>query len=147
MSVTTMPQTDGTDTEPTKKSRKKLLLVLVVVLAVAGAAYWFLLKPGGADAAEPVPGEVVVMEPIQVNLAEGHYLRIGVALQLTADVTHAADGSKALDLVIDTFSGRTTEELAQHKEREKIKKELLHEVEEAYHHEVMDLYFTEFVTQ
>ena len=149
MSVTTMPQAPGAAAAPEeKKSKKKLIIIVVLVLAIAGAAYFFVLKPkGGEEKVEPVPGEVVVMEPIQVNLAEGHYLRIGIALQLTADVAHAADGSKALDLVIEAFNGCTTEELASPKERHKIKEELLHEVEEAYHYEVMDVYFTEFVTQ
>ena len=47
------------------------------------------------------------LEPIQINLADGHYLRIGIALQLTADA-HEADGSKALDATIDLFSGQST---------------------------------------
>ena len=49
-----------------------------------------------AGRAPPKPGEVVTLEPIQINLAAGHYLRIGIALQLTAKA-HEADGSKALD--------------------------------------------------
>ena len=57
------------------------------------------------------------------------------------------DGSHALDLAISQFSGKSIAELADHKAREKAKEKLLHSVEEAYHHEVMDIYFTEFVMQ
>ena len=92
------------------RQEKKLIIILVVLLLVAGGAgYWFFLKPP-AEPPEPVPGEVVALDPIQVNLADGHYLRIGIALQLTTEA-HEADGSKALDAVIDLFSGVDMDEL------------------------------------
>ena len=61
--------------------RKKMVLILVVVAVAAAAGWWFLLRPTAP--AEPVPGEVMTLEPIQVNLADGHYLRVGIALQLS----------------------------------------------------------------
>ncbi|GAB4068799.1 hypothetical protein GCM10028777_28790 [Angustibacter speluncae] len=141
---------DGGEAAPAKKSKKKLLIVVVLVLAlVGGAAYWFLLRPSGGEAAEPEPepGEVLALEAISINLADGHYLRVGIALQVTADAAHAPDGSKALNLLIDTFTGRPLAELSDTTTRQALQEELTHEVEEAYHHEVMDVYFTEFVTQ
>ena len=74
----------------------------------------FSCKPAGP--AEPEPGEVVTLEPIQVNLADGHYLRVGIALQLTAEAKEA-DGSKALDATIDLFSGRDLAEVTDPKQR------------------------------
>jgi flagellar FliL protein len=136
---------------PAPGGRKKLLLVVVVVIAlVAAGAWWFLLRPSGGEAAaepEPVPGDVVALEAISINLADGHYLRVGIALQATADAAHAPEGSQALNLLIDTFTGRSVEELAVTETRAALQEELVHQVEEAYHHEVMDVYFTEFVTQ
>lgn len=148
MSVATMPAGTETGAAPEeKKSRKKLVIISVVlVLAIAGAAYWFVLKPKGPEPA-PEPGEVVTMEPIQVNLAEGHYLRMALALQLTTTVAHEADGSKALDLAIATFSGQSVDTLAAPEKRAQLKEKLLSEIEHAYHGDVMDVYFTEFVTQ
>jgi flagellar FliL protein len=147
MSVTTMPPaaTKGAE-EPEKKGggKKKLILVLVAVLAIGGAAYWFVLKPKPEP--KPEPGEVVSLEPIQINLEGGHYLKIGVALQLTT-TAHEADGSKALDATIELFSGRSMDELTRHESRAKLKKELAKELEHDYHGDVMDVYFTDFVTQ
>ena len=74
----------------------------MALLAVGGGAYWFVLKPKPVQA--PKPGDVVALDPIQINLEGEHYLRIGIALQLTA-ATKEADGSKALDATIDEFSG------------------------------------------
>ncbi|CAA9401223.1 flagellar basal body-associated protein FliL [uncultured Nocardioides sp.] len=149
MSVSTIaPGTaaDAPEAEGGKKGgRKKLVLVLVALLVVGGAA-WFFLKPAGPPP-EPVAGEVLTLDPIQLNLEGGHYLRLGMALQFTADVHEGADGSKALDAAIDLFSGREMTEINTGKQRQELKKDLLHHLEEVYHHEVMDVYFTEFVTQ
>ncbi len=125
--------------------RKKVIMIVVLILAIGAAAYWFALRPT-AEAKAPKPGEVVRLEPIQVNLSGGHYLKIGIALQLTADA-HEADGSKALDATIDLFSGRSMSELGKQQTRAKLKKELEKELDHDYHGEVMGVYFTEFVTQ
>lgn len=146
MSVATMPPSTEAAAEPEKKSKKKLIIIAVLVLVIAGAGYWFFLKPKGPEPA-PEPGEVVALEPIQVNLAEGHYLRLSIALQATTTVAHEVEGSKALDLAISAYSGQKVETLANKKELAHLREELLTEIEHAYHGDVMDVYYTEFVTQ
>lgn len=127
-----------------KGGKKKLVVIAVALLAVGAAGWWFFLKPSAP--AEPVPGEVISLEPIQVNLAGGHYLRIGVALQLTADA-HEVDGSAALDTVIDQFSGADPDDLVKSGTREEYKHKLEKALHESYHGDVMEVYFTDFVTQ
>ena len=131
--------------EEKKGGRKKVLLLLVVVLLVAGAAWFFLLR-GGGGAEEPKPGEMLPLESTQINLAGGHYLKIGLALQLT-ESAHEVDGSKALDAAIELFSGRDVDELARTETRQALKRKLTTELEHRYHGDVMEVYFTEFVTQ
>lgn len=132
-----------------KKKKAKLVIIVVVVLALGGAGYFFLLKPSGSQPVEP--GAVVPLDHVQINLAEGHYLRLGLSLQLTSAVDAeeggSFDGSKALDAAIEIFSGRTVEDLAKGAHRDKLKKELAAELEHRYEGEVMDVYFTEFVTE
>ncbi len=138
-----------------KGGKKKLLIIALVVLLGGGAAYWFLLKPappaeGAAAVVEepaPEPGAVVVVEPISLNLADGHYLRIGIGLQLTADVAEEPDTARALDLVVALFSQRPVAEVTTTEGRDALKAELLRQLEEAYEGEVMDVYFTDYVTQ
>ena len=129
--------TADADTVPEKKSKKTLLVVAVLVLAVAGAAWWFMIRPAGADEA---------LEPIQVNLEGGHYLKIGIALQAVEGAEHV-EGSKALDATIELFSGATMADLADKKKRAHLKEVLVEELEHRYHGEVMEVYFTDFVTQ
>ncbi len=146
---------DGLDEAPKKGGKKKkiILIVLVVLLVVGGAAYWFLLKPAPADGAtpaptpEPVAGKVVVADSVSINLAGGHYLRLGLGLQLTAAVAEAPETAKALDIAIALFSGRTAEEVSDLAQRDALKEELKKELVEAYEGEVMDVYFTDFVSQ
>jgi flagellar FliL protein len=123
---------------------KKIAIVVVVVLLVAAAAWWFVLRPKPEKA--PEPGEIVTLDSTQINLTGGHYLRLGLALQLTTEA-HEVDGSKALDAAIDLFSGRTMASISQPARRDELKAKLAHQLDESYHGEVMDVYFTEFVTQ
>lgn len=126
------------------KGKKKILIGVVVLALAAGAAWFFLLKPSGP--AEPKPGEVLPLEAIQVNLSGGHYLRLGMALQLT-ETAHEADGSQALDAAIGVFSGLSVGQVNTPATREKLRQELEKELEHRYHGDVMEVLFTEFVTQ
>ena len=146
------------DDEATGGGGKKKILVigLVAVLALAGAAYFFLFAGSGEAAAEePVAGEVLPLESIAVNLAGGGYLKVGIALQLT-DASAAGghggaslDGSKALDLLISTYSQAQPADVTG--ARDALKEALEHKIVEAYtedgHEMVMDVYLTEYVTQ
>jgi len=146
-----MSATDTTTTETGEEAKKggklKLVLMLVVVLAVvAGAAYWFVLKPKGGPQ-KPDPGAVVSLDAIQINLADQHYLKLGLALQASKSAGEEVDGSKALDAAIGQFSGRSMDELARKDYRERMKKQLEHRLEKSYEGDVIGVYFTDFVTQ
>ena len=40
---------------------------------------------------------MVKLDAIQINLADDHYLKVGIALQASKDAGEELDGSKALD--------------------------------------------------
>lgn len=127
--------------------KKKIILIAVLVLALAGGGWFMFLKPKSAAAAEPKPGIVAPLETITLNLDGGHFLQLRFALQATASVAEAPDGSKALDAAIEMFSDRKVAELSSKAAREKLKKEFVKEVEHLYEGEVMNVYFTTFVMQ
>jgi flagellar protein FliL len=146
MTVTAMPTSEEEQT--TKKGRPVKLIAFVLVLVVALAAGWFLvIAPKHHGAAAPTPGAVLPLDSQQINLAAGHYLRLGVALQLTDKASKDVDGSKALDAAISVFSGLSVDQVMKAGAREELKKKLLADLEHRYDGEVMDVYFTEFVTQ
>jgi flagellar protein FliL len=128
-------------------SKKKLIvIVLVVLLAVGGGAWFFVLRGPSAPPA-PKPGAVLKLDSINVNLADSHYLKVGLALQTTTAASPDLDGSRALDIAISQLSGRAMGDLAVPAKREKAKEALVKAVTKAYEGEIMDVYFTEFVMQ
>ena len=151
----------GTDEEaPAKGGRKKKIIgavvMLVALLGAGGGGFVMFTGGGGEEAAEaaeaePVPGAVVPLEPITINLADGRYLQVGIALQeaYAEGGGHAAetDGSQALDILIHHLSGKPMSELASTEQREAVKAVLVEEIAHAYHDHVYDIYFTSFVMQ
>lgn len=141
---------DGSGAAAPKKSKKKLIIIAVLVLAVAGVGVWFfLLRGGGGEkkVAKPEKGAVMVVEPISINLADGHYLKIGFGLQLTKKVKEDPDPSQALSIAIDQLSGQSMDKLSAPVERRKAIEKLTAAVEKAYEGEVMGLYPTTLVMQ
>jgi flagellar FliL protein len=144
----TKPEVDG-ETEEKGGKKKLLLIVLVVLLAAGGAAYFFLFS-GPSTPAPPEKGTVVALDPIAVNLAGGGYLKVGIALQLTADAgAEKPDGSQALDLIIQTFSQANPADVSG--ARDALKASLEKKIVDAYKKDgteiVMGIYYTEYVTQ
>ncbi|WP_062517478.1 flagellar basal body-associated FliL family protein [Demequina gelatinilytica] len=150
------PQPEPEPEKPAGKGKRLPSLIIGLLIVVgAAAAYWFLAGPGAAsdaDAAEAAVehvelGDVQILEPISLNLSGGHYLRIGLGLQLPADAHGEVDTAKALDAAISLFSGHSQTDLADAAVREELKTELAHTLEELYEGEVVGVYYTDFVTQ
>lgn len=81
---------EGNDTAP-KKSKKKLLMIVVPLVLLLAAAGYFVGLPmlrgkhhGSAHAAVLTPGPVVDLPQITTNLADGHIIQIGLAMQLSS---------------------------------------------------------------
>lgn len=138
---------------PKKKGKKKFLAVVAVLAIAGGGAGYTFLGPGksaaAADKKPPPPelGEVLVIDPISINLADGHYLKLGLGLQAVAAPVHPPEGSMALDAAIALYSGRSMQELSDPAARKKLKDELSGTIEKDYHHDVADVYFREYVMQ
>ena len=142
----TMPSMPTEAPQTVQGRRKKLSLAIgVATIAAAAAGYWFFLRPDSPKA--PEKGEVAALEPIQINLSDGHYLRLALALQLSADVKEKVDGSEALAVAVDMLSGRPVEDFDTPVGRRKLFAELTEDVVKDYAGEVLDLYVTEAVTQ
>lgn len=143
-----------TPAEAPKKSNKMLIIIIAaVVLLGGGGGAFFMLKGGSKAEAAPKKGIVTAIDSaITINLADGHYLKLGFSLQQTADSgSEAVDTSEALNLAIDEYTGKTVADLTTDKGREEAKADFLKQVIKAYtvdkKQEVMDIYFTSFVTQ
>lgn len=147
-----VPPTDD-ESAPAGGGRKKLLIAGPLVVALV-AGWFFLLGPGGGSAAEeveaaPEPGEVLALEPITMNLSDGRLLKLGLALQLPLEPSGHGEvsGSVALDEAISFLGEHSYDQLSAPTARDTAKLELSKRVAERYHHDVLEVYFTEFVMQ
>jgi flagellar protein FliL len=144
------------------KGKRKLLVVvgLVAVLGVAAVAYPKLThkKPasGFKSAALAVPnGPIESLDPVTVNLSDGHLLQVGVAVQLTqtADAKKVtAMDPRILDAVISTFSALTYPSLLGSAGHEQARRQLEVRLQTLFPPvagapQVAGVYFTSFVMQ
>ncbi len=170
----TTSSTNETATPNEGKGGKGRLIVIVVLCFVLAGAGFFLggrLSGGGdaeaATAEEPVEEpdpeivKIVELEPVNVNLADGHYLRIAIALGLSEHALHADEGggghgggeefvfetAPASDLVVGTFSGRHMEDLQSQEGRDTARHDLFEGLENFYGEDIITVFLTEFVMQ
>lgn len=143
----------GADGGEAKKGMSKLVLIIigaVVMAAIAGAAYFFFIKEPAPEP-PPAPGTIVQMDPMTLTLADQHFLKIQIAIQLVEGAEVPAEGgfetAQAAQLLIDTFSNLPMEELTQDQVRKDLTAELLTGLKQAYPEEVYGVFLTQFVIQ
>ncbi|HSK96298.1 MAG TPA: flagellar basal body-associated FliL family protein [Euzebyales bacterium] len=167
------------------KGKLKMMVFTAVLVAGVGAGAFMLGGRGSAEATESeaaeseaaeaeseaahaVEGEVVLIDPVTLSLADGHYLKVGMALQLAPPEAEdaaaeeagghggggeeepamsAEETARAVDEAISLFGSKTMEQLRLPKQRQEAKEKLVHALEEAYHGEIVDVYFTAFAMQ
>jgi len=157
----------GGDTKGKGKGKEKSgksNLVPAIVLAVGIAVGGYFMGGSGtpactgkdcaaaeAKAEEKPPGQIATMDPLSVNLADEHFLKVGVAVQLAEGIEASefakGDISKVKDMLIDLLAGEHMEVLQTPEGRAKIKEELKKRSEKAFEGNVLDVYFTDFVMQ
>ena len=130
------------------KRRSRLLVLALVVLVAAAGAVFYLTRPAASEAApeEPAPGLTMLVDPRNINLADGRYLRLGFAIELVEDAEEVPL-APATDIAIALFSGRDVAEVNDVEQRAALKEQLTHQLSEVYEGQVYAVYFTDFVTQ
>lgn len=167
-----------TDNNPADsgKGSKRLLPAAALCIVLLGGGYFVGTMTAGGSSGAPVAeatdgptdeaaeaeheekaelGHLEALDAVNVNLQDGHFLRVAVTLELgeyDAGGGHGKDAAEfptapAADLVLTTFSGRTMAELGTAEGRELARTQLLDAVVAKYGDKVVSLYFTEFVMQ
>ncbi|HEY3832703.1 MAG TPA: flagellar basal body-associated FliL family protein [Acidimicrobiia bacterium] len=91
-------------------------------------------------------------DSVTIDLADGAYLKVGIALELAAgiDPTVAKTdglGDKATDITLRELAKHTMAGLAPPGARNKVQQQLSFDVCMAYNAKILSVYFTEFVMQ
>lgn len=143
-------RTEGEPDEAKKGMNKLVLIAIVAVVMLAlGAGGYFLFLKGPSTPPAPKPGAMVQMDAQTLTLTEGHFLKVQIAIQLVDGV--AAPETfvtvQAAQLIIDTFSNLSVDELTTNAARKDLTATLLKGLQQAYPGEVYDVYLTQFVIQ
>lgn len=148
--------------------KKKLIVVVSLALVALGGGYKF----GFAEEAEPKPekihGEVYVLgKDFLVNLADGHYAKLGVAIVVDHGAAVPAEsgghGSAApkppegygplpqeaavRDIVTDTLTDVENRDLTEREGREDLKRRILRRVKQGTDVPIHEVLFTDVSVQ
>jgi flagellar basal body-associated protein FliL len=144
---------------------KKILIILVVALLGAGGAYKTVLaKPKEKEQEPKVHGTVYVMpKEFLVNLADGRYAKVSVAMVLEGHGTAAAGGHGAptppegygtepqeaivRDLITNTLTDASDSDLIEGEGREHLKKEILKSIKKHTDVHVEEVLFPDVTVQ
>jgi flagellar FliL protein len=142
---------------------KKMLPILVVALVAIGGVYKFVLaKPAKAEPKPKVHGEVYVLpKEFLVNLEGGRYAKVQVAMVIepaegaahggesTPPEGYGADPQEAVvrDLVTDTLTDATDEELISREGREHLKEKILKQIKKHTDIHVEEVLFPDVTVQ
>ena len=160
------PAAEGEEKAP--KSKKKMAIggVGALVLFFAGGK---VMGGGGetktiikiVNTTTTIPmGDVVTLDAITMNLADGHVLKVGIGFQLEYEAAggggheapKAAEGdptkgyAQALDIAIDELGQHTMEGLSG-EGRNAAKEALVKRLRKVFHGKIEDVYFHQFVMQ
>jgi len=134
-----------------KKGKRKKLLIAIGLVVVLGVGAKVELGGGKSVASTaPMPGPLVALDPVTVNLTGGHYLRIGVTVEFTNKVSATAppDGTIATDQIIVYFTGQEPVPLETTAGIATARRDLKTKIAAAYKDSpVYDILFTSFVVQ
>lgn len=146
------------DGEEKPGGKKKLIIIMLVAVLLSGGGVYFMMSKKNAPVPPPEPGAVVKLDPLHVNLADGHFLKITMVLQGTTLAPKELDGAEALDEAVSYLSLRPIADMGTPAARDHLKENLIKRIEDRYNKkatekakkptvEIMDVYVTEFVTQ
>jgi flagellar basal body-associated protein FliL len=147
--------------------KSKLKIILPVLLIALGGAYKFVLAKPAATAKPKVDGEVYVMpKDFLINLADGRFAKVDVGFVFKpGDAAAPAGGAEAAaakppegygalsqeavvrDIVTDTITGRTAQDLTSRKGRDQLKTQIRTRILKTTDVKVADVLFMDVAVQ
>jgi flagellar basal body-associated protein FliL len=146
--------------------KSKLKIILPVLLIALGGAYKFVLAKPAASAKPKIAGQVYVMpKDFLINLADGRFAKVDVGFIFKSGFSAGGgaaesaaakppDGYGALtqeavlrDIVTDTITGSTQQDLTTHKGRVRLKTQILDRIDKTTDVKVADVLFMDVAVQ
>ncbi len=132
--------------------KKFLLFLLTVIIFVGGGGViFYVLQQGGENEQKKAAASFKIMElePVVINLSDGHYIRIAIALGYTGDESELKNKLPAInDILITTVGAMTSKELISPEGKELLKENLLLKINSILSGaHVRNIFYREFIVQ
>ncbi|HET8536507.1 MAG TPA: flagellar basal body-associated FliL family protein [Solirubrobacteraceae bacterium] len=147
--------------------KSKLKIILPVLLIALGGVYKFVLAKPAAVAKPKIDGQVYVMpKDFLINLADGRFAKVDVGLIFKPGFSAApAGGGESAaakppdgygdlsqeavlrDIVTDTITGSTQQDLTSHRGRVRLKAQILDRIDKTTDVKVADVLFMDVAVQ
>jgi flagellar protein FliL len=144
--------------------KSKLKFIIPILLLVVGGAYKFVLAKPAAEAKPKVAGKVYIMpKDFLLNLADGKFAKLNVALVFASDYVPAAGGEAAAEppegygtlpeepvvrsIVTDVITDADSHELLTRKGRRSMVKHIEHRIAKQTDVKVADVLLTDVTVQ
>jgi flagellar FliL protein len=146
--------------------KSKLKIILPVLLIALGGAYKFVLAKPAATAKPKIDGQVYVMpKDFLINLADGRFAKVDVGFIFKSGFSAGGGGAESAaakppdgygaltqeavlrDIVTDTITGSTQQDLTSHKGRMRLKTQILDRIDKTTDVKVADVLFMDVAVQ
>ncbi|GAB6076230.1 flagellar basal body-associated FliL family protein [Desulfurobacterium crinifex] len=130
--------------------KKFLLFLLAVFVFVGGGGVLFYVLQKGEDEQKTAASfKIMELEPIVINLSDGHYIRIAIALGYTGKESELKSKLPAInDILITTVGAMSSKELISPEGKELLKENLLLKINSVLSGvQVRNIFYREFIVQ
>jgi flagellar FliL protein len=136
--------------------KKKLMIAVPVLLLLVGAAYKLVLAPKGAEAKPKIAGTIVQLDPeFIVNLSDGRFAKVSVAVVAASGVPPAPEGATPLltqnaavrAVVTDVLTDASGDSLIRPAGRHGLAARIVKELRRTTDEHITRIYFTDVAIQ
>ena len=127
--------------------KKVIFLLLITALIGGGVAIYFYQKKSETSIINSF--KIMELEPVVINLADGHYIRIAIAIEYSGDEEELRNKLPVInDILITTVGAMSSKELVSPEGKEVLKENLLLKLNSVLTKtKVRNIFYREFIIQ
>ena len=130
--------------------KKVWILLLVVATVAGGGVLFYVIQEGKKDEQKTAASfKIMELEPVVINLSDGHYIRIAIALGYIGEESELKNKLPAInDILITTVGAMSSKELISPEGKELLKENLLLKINSVLSGvQVRNIFYREFIVQ
>ena len=130
--------------------KKVLVFLLIVAMIAGGGVLFYVVQQGEKDEQKTADSfRIMEIEPVVINLSDGHYIRMAIALGYVGEESELKNKLPAVnDILITTAGAMSSRELISPEGKELLKENLLLKINSVLSGvRVRNIFYREFIVQ